>query len=448
MIKFPAMSLFAKITWLAFIASLLTGAIVFYFVNELFSEFQERSRERRFSEHIASELILENPSPSHMSAVSNQTGLVIRYRGPDGERFAGNAPRFEDVRPVRRIHSANRRAGPPQWRGLNDAILVRGLSGRPYLLRRQGHTLVLVGHKWSAFRDSAWSVAPKLLGGLAGSLLMVWAGFYFLQRRLLAPLSRLRRDMAAVGDGEWREADETRRDEFGRLAAVFNGMQKRLRDLLQSKQRLLASASHELRSPLTRLKLAAEFVPEGRLRGRMDADLRELESLTGGILEQSRMEMLPAETTAVDLDALARDEIERYDGSEKEVAMDLRSGAVVMADGTRLRRALRVLVDNGLKYAAGRVLVSSRRLADGRGELRVEDDGPGVSAEDLPHLFEAFYRADKARTPDGSQGFGLGLALAKAAVESQGGELAAWNNPRGGGLTMAIRLPERGEGEK
>ena len=438
------MSLFAKITWLAFLASLLTGAIVIIFVNALFHDFQERSRARRFSEHIASELILENPSPARIAAVAKQTGLVIRYRGPGGERSAGNAPRFEDVTPVRRLRT--RPPGPYRetWRDIGDATLVRGLSGRPYLLRRQGRSIVLVGHRWSAFRASVWNAAPRLLLGMGVGLVAVWLGFYFLQRRLLAPLARLRSDMAAVGDGEWREADETRRDEFGRLAAVFNGMQKRLRTLLQAKQRLLAAASHELRSPLTRLKLAAEFVLDEKLRRRMDGDLRELESLTGGILEQSRMEALPAETTAVDLDALARDEIRGYDGAEKELTTTLESGAVVMADGARLRRALRVLIDNGLKFARSRILVSSRKLADGRGEVRVEDDGPGVSAEDLPHLFEAFYRSDESRARE-TGGFGLGLALAKAAVESQGGELIAWNNAENGGLTVAIRLQGRTE---
>ena len=442
--KFPAMSLFAKITWLAFIASLMTLAIVIIFVNEMFEEFQERAQARRFSEHIASELILDNPSQAHISEVARRTGLVIRYRGPQGERFAGNAPRFEDVTPIRRL-----RARAPRGRGgwrrvLRNGALVRGLSGRPYLVRRQGRAVVLVGHQSSAFRDNVWNVVPLLLGGMATGLLMVWIGFYFLQRRILAPLGRLRRDMAAVGDGKWREADESRRDEFGRLAAVFNGMQKNLRALLQSKQRLLAAASHELRSPLTRLKLAAEFLPDGKLRGRMDADLRELEALTGGILEQSRLEALPAETTAVDLDALARDEAERYGGAEKELTTELESGAVVTADGTRLRRALRALIDNGLRYSRSRVSLSSHKLADGRGELRVEDDGPGVAAEDLPHLFDAFYRADEARARE-TGGFGLGLALAKAAVESQGGELTAANNPETGGLVAVIRLPGWGE---
>ena len=131
-------------------------------------------------------------------------------------------------------------------------------------------------------------------------------------------------------------------------------------------------------------------------------------------------------------------------GRKKELTTELESGAVVTADGTRLRRALRALIDNGLRYSRSRVSLSSHKLADGRGELRVEDDGPGVAAEDLPHLFDAFYRADEARARE-TGGFGLGLALAKAAVESQGGELTAANNPETGGLVAVIRLPGWGE---
>ena len=438
------MSVFAKITWLGIAAALMTLAIVIFFAHVIFNELREDAQARRFSEHIASELILDDPSPERIADVARQFGLVIRYRDPDGERSAGNAPRFEDVTPVRRLRGRARRGFPVWQSGINDATMVSSLSGRPYLVRRRGRRIVLVGHSWSAFKSGLWDEAAGPLAGLVFSLAVVWTGFYYLLRRLWTPLGHLRRDMAAVGDGEWREADESRRDEFGRLAAVFNGMQKRLRTLIQSKQRALAAASHELRSPLTRLKLAAEFVPDAKLRERMGGDLRELESLTGGILDQSRMEALPAETRAVDLDELARDEAAGYAGAATVLETDLSSRMVVTADPTRLRRALRAVVDNGLKFARSRVVLSSRKLADGRGELRVADDGSGVGEGDLPHLFEAFYRTDESRARE-TGGFGLGLALAKTAVESQGGEMAAWNNAEGGGLTVAIRLPERDE---
>ena len=452
------MSIFAKITWLAVVASLMTGGAALYFVSELFSELREDARARRFNTHAASDMVLQNPSQPNIERIAEITGLVIRYRGPDGERFAGDVARFEDVRratparsrsrPRTRFHPDGNRPERNTPAAGNSAVaradredvsLVRGLDGRPYLLRRRGPSRVLVGDPPAAFSGRVWEEAQGTLGGLAATLGVLWLGFYFFQRRMLAPLARLRRNMEAVGTGEWREADESRRDEFGRLARVFNEMQRRLRVLLQSKQRMLAAASHELRTPLTRLKLATEFVSDDRLRERMTGNVRELEGLTAEILEQSRMEALPAETTETDLDALARLEAEQYRTAGTPLELDLRSGMKVEADPERARRALRTVVDNSLKFARSRVRVSTIRLPDGRGEMRVEDDGPGATAKDLPHLFEAFYRADESRTRE-TGGYGLGLALAKTAVESQGGELAAWNNPDGPGLVMVIRF--------
>ena len=443
------MSLFAKITWLAVAASLLTGAVTLFFVNSMFSELQENTRERRFNMHATSDLILDNPTPSNIQQVAEITGLVIRYHGPEGERAAGDIPRFEDVSSASR--SRSRRTGEsalPELGNYDGAFVVRGLTGRQFLFRQRGRRRVLIGDPPDAFTGRVWEEAPGTLGGLTGALAVLWLGFYFFQRRMLAPLARLRRDMAAVGTGEWREADESRRDEFERLARTFNEMQGRLQILLQSKQRLLAAVSHELRTPLTRLKLATEFVSDDRLRERMTGNVCELERLTADILEQSRMEALPAETTATDLDGMVRAEAEQYRTSGAPLELDLRSGMTVEVDSERARRALRTVVDNGLKHARSRVRVSSRRLPDGWGEMRVEDDGPGVGAQDLPHIFEAFYRADKSRTREGAgvsgkdapAGFGLGLALAKTAVESQEGEMAAWNNPAGPGLTVAIRF--------
>jgi two-component system sensor histidine kinase MprB len=234
-------------------------------------------------------------------------------------------------------------------------------------------------------------------------------------------------------------------DELARLATSFNTMLEALEDSRRAQRQLVADASHELRTPLTSLRTNLEVLGAGRelpagdrerLRTDVVAQLEELTELVGDLVELARDEEPedePPETLR--LDALVAGAVEQARRRAPGVgfAMELEPTLVTGARG-RLGRAVTNLLDNAAKWSppGGAVEV---RLRDG--ELSVRDHGPGIAAEDLPLVFDRFYRAPAAR---GRAGSGLGLAIVRHVAERHGGEVTAEPAP-GGGALLRLALP-------
>ena len=422
--KIRRLSLFTKTARLTAAVSLLMLLILIIFV----AAFYERAVDHHHKGHaglinaVAQQIYL-NPSPENIDAIAHNNGVILRYRGPNLSYTTDDGlPDFDEVKIRRR----------QRWRGV---ILARG-GGRRVALHQSGEHRLMVNLQ----RGGPWEAAGGVILPLAAGLILLWGAFYFLQKRMLSPLSRLRDDMEAVGDGEWRRTEINQNDEIGELATVFNQMQQRLRALLQSKERFLADASHELRSPLARLRLAAEFVDDSKLRDNMLADIHELDGLTADILEKTRLSGFAGAIRKVPFGV--RDifgEMQKKYPRVRFMGDDV--AATVCGDSSVLARALGNIIDNAQKFAAAVVVVRCTQT-DGNVCIVVEDDGAGVDGEDLPHLFEPFYRADKSRSRD-TGGFGLGLSIAQAAVVAHGGTISA-NNKTPHGLSVCIILPTQG----
>jgi two-component system, OmpR family, sensor histidine kinase MprB len=229
-------------------------------------------------------------------------------------------------------------------------------------------------------------------------------------------------------------------DELSRLARAFNTMLEALEASQRAQRRLVADASHELRTPLTSLRTNMEVLARGglgaedheRLRADVIAQLEELTLLVADLVDLAREEEPVSEREPVRLDELVAAAVERAARHAPGVRFET-DLEPVLVDGVRgrLDRAVTNLLDNATKYGGGAVAVTLRD-----GELIVRDDGPGIADEDLPFVFDRFYRAPSAR---GRPGSGLGLAIVRQAAEAHGGSVHAGRAP-GGGAVLRLAL--------
>jgi signal transduction histidine kinase len=274
---------------------------------------------------------------------------------------------------------------------------------------------------------------PRLLGWITlASLLTLTLVAYGVVRHLLRPLVAIGDGVARYGRGEFEPPIAVpRRDELGDLADRINGMARSLQGMLEDKRALLLAISHELRSPLTRARLNAELVDESEAQAALLLDLAEMRDLISSLLESERIAAgAPAlQLEAVDLADLVREVAAGVPtaadspGLTLDLAEDLEPLA---ADPTRLKLLLRNLIDNARRHGGGEgsppPQVFVRRETGDSLALGVRDHGPGVPDEQLPHLTEAFYRPDSARTRSAG-GVGLGLYLCRLVAQAHGGEL-------------------------
>jgi signal transduction histidine kinase len=276
------------------------------------------------------------------------------------------------------------------------------------------------------------------------ALLALTALAYQVVRRWLTPLQDIGAGAERFGRGDFDTPIAMRRDdELGDLAGRINRMAASLHGMLDAKRSLLLAISHELRSPLTRARVNAELLPDSPEQAALVRDLAAMRDLITDLLESERLASghaaLHAEPT--DLAALVRDLVQTQYAAQP-LALDLADGlAPVPLDPARIRLLLRNLIENALRHGAGAVTppeVVVRAEGPGQVLLSVRDHGPGAPPEHLPHLAEAFYRPDSARTR-AAGGVGLGLHLCRQVAQAHGGSLVLRNATPG--LAAEVRLP-------
>ncbi len=374
---------------------------------------------------------------------------TLLYRSPtlQGQELGGSP-----------VASEGNGESEPFSQRLGNGLRVRTASSVYHIEDRR--VVLRVAHSeegpWREVREMVWVLAL----GFPMALLLAGFGGYALARKALGPVDAMtdKAERISAERLNQRLAVENPHDELGKLASVFNAMLSRLEAAFNQLRRFTADASHELRTPLTAIRSVGEVALQDQkspaeyrdVIGSMLEEVDRLTRLVESLLVLSRADAghVQLQRAHVSLLALAQEASALVEVLAEEkrqhVAVEGDTRPVVSADRLILRQAVVNLVDNAIKYspADSRILVYVCASDNGHATLEVTDQGPGVPPEHSSHIFDRFYRMDAARSREWG-GAGLGLSIARWAVQAHGGEIGV-RSAGAQGSTFWIRLPSIG----
>lgn len=266
------------------------------------------------------------------------------------------------------------------------------------------------------------------------TLLGLWAA-----RALTAPLSAFAKAAEDFSlDGSAPPLPERGPEEIRSVARALNRMRQRITVLIDNRTKMLAAISHDLRTPITRMRLRSEFIEDEGHRSRMLHDLDQMRSMLESVLSFLRNDRKLESMTLVDIASTLQLITDQFADMGHKVAYEGPEHAMAMARPDDLHRCVTNLVDNAVKFGAE--IKIRLQAAPGTMTIEIEDDGPGISDARKEVMVEPFVRGDDARNMDESSGFGLGLSIARSIVLAHAGEFSL-NDRQPNGLIVRIRLP-------
>ena len=300
----------------------------------------------------------------------------------------------------------------------------------------------LADGQWLSFATAVPASGPALsrqfLISMALMAVILIAVSVWVVRRVTAPLASLSAAAERLGtDLNAPPLPETGTIETQKAAHAFNTMQARLRGLIENRTRMLAAISHDLRTPLTLLRLRAENVGDAAERDKMLATIAEMDAMLAETLRFARDEATAEPRRRTDLTALLASVIDDMADTGAPVSMEPAQPIVCECQPAALKRALTNLLDNAVKY--GKRARATIRAMPKSVEITIDDEGPGIPDDELKRVFEPFYRVESSRSRE-TGGIGLGLAIALSVIQGHGGQLKLSNRSEGG-LRATITLP-------
>ncbi len=281
---------------------------------------------------------------------------------------------------------------------------------------------------------------------LFAAFVTIWAATAKLTHGLTRPLQDLTRVTRELGEGKLESRvrlGHTHRGEVGILAESINEMAKRIERQMKDQRELLAGVSHEIRSPLARLRVLAELLqsgsPSADLHAKIEREVAEIDDLVGKLLASSRLDFGALELSALDARDLALRALERA-GLAPELLDDTSRGATLRGDATLLSRALGNLLENAQHHAGG-VAALTLHADDKQVSFVVSDSGPGLSQEALAHGFDPFFRGSSDGQTSSRGALGLGLSLVRRIARAHGGDARLENRPDQPGAIATVELP-------
>jgi two-component system OmpR family sensor kinase len=350
---------------------------------------------------------------------------------------------------VAEVEALLARRGPTLPPGLPDTVQIITSGDRETRFSVTAERLTFAPFSASArLADGRWAtVEPprgwidpwqaRLLMALGITALLLAPVVWLMARRLTRPIRAFAAAAERLGaDPDAEPLLPSGPSEVRTAIAAFNDMQASIRQHMRQRTQTIAAIAHDLRTPLTRLRFRAEQAPD-HLRDRMAADVEEMDALIAQAMAFVRGEQQAERREPLDLAILAADCASGFAETGANVGFQGTDALPVLADPAALRRALANLIDNALKFAGSAQVVASRE--GDRAIIRISDDGPGLSQEELQGAFEPFYRGERSRSRQ-TGGAGLGLAVARQAARAAGGDVTLSNRP-GGGLEARLFLP-------
>ncbi len=323
---------------------------------------------------------------------------------------------------------------------LRERLISREWAERPIIIAGIERA---DGAGWDIVRQPM----PRRPSGVIGTIIfqtlvifgILFALLYLVLRRMTRPLAEM---TDRVGDFSENPDHAVQLEERGpqdmrRLISAHNAMEARIASLLDEKDVMLGAIGHDLKTPLAALRVRIESVPDASQRARMAESIEDITRTLDDILELARVGRPGEQLETTELSALVGSVVEEYEDLGKPVELAESPRIALPLRSTLLRRALRNLIDNALRYGKRASVSVSQNGANA--VICIEDEGPGIPAQQIAAMLEPFQRGDASRSRK-TGGAGLGLTLARAIALQHGGELVLANRPEGG-LRAEIRLP-------
>ena len=409
-LKIPNLSIFIKLILIVFIFGIMLNVIVL-FVFEATSDKKPRKFLRDFSRRMERSLIYEigvPPDTLKAKQICDDLEIEMRYEGSRGDLWstAEDMPHLTDI------------LSDPETRKRfeEDESFIVSYKGNPYSIIRFPQGVFII----KPF-DPRMFKPERAIIMLILFISMIIVVLYFLLRSLFSPLKELSAAVENIGEGNYDvKLPKGRKDELGELADSIGEMSDKINSSIKSKEQLLIDVSHELRSPLTRIKLGLEV---GSPKEKIEEDVLEMERMITGLLENYRADAGFNHIKAQKADAaeLLEETVLEYDDQSRLNFIKPSQEIFANIDMDKLQVVFRNLIDNALKYSEGKIEIS---ISEHKGSVVIsfKDSGTGISPEDLKNIFEPFYRADRSRSRN-TGGFGLGLSICKKIIDAHKGEL-------------------------
>lgn len=313
----------------------------------------------------------------------------------------------------------------PQWNGFGFSMRLSG-----------GGWLNMVYAKPGFLMQT--TLTPGYYTALIITVLIFASAAIFVARRISSPLRHLTKSVERLGRGQELEVlPEEGPDDIRSTITAFNRMQVRLRRFLEDRTKMLAAIGHDLRTPITSLRLRTEFIPDAEMREKFNATLDEMQGMAEAALSFAQSETTVEPTRVVDLNALLESICDDLTELGWKVELQGDGRLPYPCRSAALRRAIRNVIENAVRYG-DQARVSLKPSSEGI-EIIVEDDGPGIPDGDRERVFEPFVRLEGSRNRD-TGGVGLGLSIARSIIRSHGGEITL--SQGSAGLRVHLHLPE------